>query len=216
MSRASKDEGQTVDIVFTYLSNSCRPYSVNEVHNNLQKEFSLAKPAVQRALDSMVLEGSLREKTYGKQKIYFVDQSKTTPVTSQEAAQVDEELAQLTQECQQLTEEVRLLESKASGVSKQKSLQQLKQEKESLLKECEHLETRVASLKQASGGVDPVENRKVRDKRTRRVLEWRKRKRLATSSLDAILEFYVKPKKALMEEMGIETDEDYDAVLPPL
>ena len=217
MSKAAKsDESQVADIVFAYLRDSSRPYSVNDIHNNLQKEFGLGKPAVQRALDGMVADGTLREKVYGKQKIYFADQSKCTPVSSQTLLQLDEELAAVTTEWQQLSDEVRAMESQASGLSKVKSVDELRRECRELEKECQELEQKLQTLKQGSRGVDPAENRKVKDKLVRLVTEWRKRKRLASNSLDAILEACPKPKKALMEEMGLDTDEEFNAVLPKL
>lgn len=41
---------------------------------NLQKEHGLGKAAVVKALDQLAQEGKIKEKTYGKQKIYFADQ----------------------------------------------------------------------------------------------------------------------------------------------
>ena len=41
------------------------------------------------------------------------------------------------------------------------------------------------------------------------VKEWRKRKRMCTDVMNAILEGYPKPKKDFLEEVGIETDEDF-------
>lgn len=217
MSKGGKaDDLQVADTVFSYLKDSSRPYSVNDIHNNLQKDFGLAKPAVQRALDAMTADAVLREKVYGKQKVYFVDQSKCTPVNSQEMVQLDEEVATVTAEWQELSDTVRTLEAQANGLCKEKSVADLRRESKDLEKECQQLEEKLEALKKGSRGVDPVESRKVKDKLIRQVIEWRKRKRMATSSLDAILESVPKPKKALMEEMGIETDEDYDVVMPQL
>nr|XP_009508185.1 PREDICTED: homologous-pairing protein 2 homolog [Phalacrocorax carbo] len=44
--------------------------------------------------------------------------------------------------------------------------------------------------------------------------EWRRRKRMATELLEAILEGYPKSKKQFFEEVGIETDEDHNITLP--
>ena len=46
------------------------------------------------------------------------------------------------------------------------------------------------------------------------IKEWRKRKRLTTDILDAILEGYPKKKKDLFEEVGIETDDDAGVIFP--
>ena len=46
------------------------------------------------------------------------------------------------------------------------------------------------------------------------VKEWRKRKRMCTNVIDAILESYPKSKKEFFEEVGIETDEDFGVKFP--
>lgn len=212
----SKDDAQAADIVFGYLKSCSRPYSVNDVHNNLQKDFGLGKAAVQRAIDLMVQEGTVREKVYGKQKIYYADQTNTTPVSSQGAAELESRIAELTTERQELAESVRELESQASGLKCGKTLEQLTDELTILLHDCEQMEEKVKKVKAGSGGVDPVVSRKVKQKRIVRVIEWKKRKRIACDSLDAILESCPKPKKAFMEEVGIETDEDYGVVMPKI
>lgn len=202
--------------VFHYLKSACRPYSVNDIHNNMQNSTGLGKAAVQRAIDSLVEEGTVKEKAYGKQKIYYVDQSKVDPVSPEEMAAIDEKIAALTPEAKQLAEEVKRLEAQASGLGKEKSVAELRAEAHALEKECTELEARLQTLKEGSGGVDPVENRKIKEQWTRNVKLWRERKRLASGILDMILEGYPKPKKALLEEIGIETDEDYDVTIPKL
>ena len=44
--------------------------------------------------------------------------------------------------------------------------------------------------------------------------EWRKRKRIATDIVDAVMEGYPKRKKDLYEEVGLETDEEVGVTLP--
>jgi 26S proteasome regulatory subunit (ATPase 3-interacting protein) len=180
----------------------------------MQKEWSFGKTAVQRALDQLVDEGTVREKTYGKQKIYFADQSKFSPFKSEAVANLDTELAEVTAEFRELNEEVRKLESEASGLTNEKSVDELIDEDKLLDDEIEKLEQRLLAVKQNSGGVDPAVNRKVRNKWNKYVSEWRKRKRLATGVMDMLLESCPMPKKKMIEEIGIETDEDSKAVLP--
>uniref|UniRef100_A0A8K9V9I4 Homologous-pairing protein 2 homolog n=1 Tax=Oncorhynchus mykiss TaxID=8022 RepID=A0A8K9V9I4_ONCMY len=61
-------------IIFAYLNEKNRPYSAQDVFNNLQKQHGLGKTAVVKAMEQLALEGKIKEKTYGKQKIYFADQ----------------------------------------------------------------------------------------------------------------------------------------------
>lgn len=46
------------------------------------------------------------------------------------------------------------------------------------------------------------------------VVQWRKRRRYANDMLDGIMEGYPHPKKQLIEEIGLETDEEVGAVMP--
>lgn len=64
---------------------------------------------VQRALDSLVAEGKVKEKVYGKQKVYMVDQSLFPVVSEAELKKMDKEMTdqqeKLTtaqKQCQQL------------------------------------------------------------------------------------------------------------------
>uniref|UniRef100_A0A8C3V1Q9 Homologous-pairing protein 2 winged helix domain-containing protein n=1 Tax=Catharus ustulatus TaxID=91951 RepID=A0A8C3V1Q9_CATUS len=51
-----------------------RPYSAQDAFGNLQREHGLSKAAVVKALEQLAQQGRIREKVYGKQKIYFADQ----------------------------------------------------------------------------------------------------------------------------------------------
>lgn len=64
----SKDEQKVLD----YLEKMNRPYSVNDILQNLHNE--VTKAAVQKALDQLVSKEKIREKIYNKQKIYTVVQ----------------------------------------------------------------------------------------------------------------------------------------------
>lgn len=56
------------EAVFKYLQQTNRPYSANDIMMNLHKEFG--KTAIQKALDELVEATRIREKIYGKQKVY--------------------------------------------------------------------------------------------------------------------------------------------------
>ena len=73
---------------------------------------------------------------------------------------------------------------------------------------------KLAALKRLSGNVTADERRRVQEQHGRRVVEWRKRKRIATDIIDAIMEGYPKKKKDLLEEIGLETDEEVGVTLP--
>jgi len=212
MSKVNED--QAVDIVFNYLSKQTRPFSAGEVHNNLQTEFGLSKGLVQKVLDKLVLENTVKEKTYGKSKIYFANQDDVQTVDEAAIRTLEAHIQKYTEEYQSVSKELKSTEVKMTALSKQLPMTEIQAKITSLTKDVTDMTEKLEKLKKASKGVDPAENIKIRGQRKYLVQEWRKRKRLANTALDMIMEGYPASKKKLMEEVGIETDEDNDAVMP--
>uniref|UniRef100_A0A8V0ZQ49 PSMC3 interacting protein n=1 Tax=Gallus gallus TaxID=9031 RepID=A0A8V0ZQ49_CHICK len=92
---------------------------------------------------------------------------------------------------------------------------------EELKKDCASYTEKLERIKSATNQVTPEEKEKVCSEQKLYCKEWRRRKRMATELLDAILEGYPKSKKQffehfvlVQEEVGIETDEDHNVTLP--
>lgn len=64
-----------------FMENENRPYAFSEIHERLGKQHS--KQAIQKAIESRVARNQIIEKTYGKQKIYCVN-NKLGNVNNQE------------------------------------------------------------------------------------------------------------------------------------
>ncbi|EDL03882.1 homologous-pairing protein 2 homolog isoform X1 [Mus musculus] len=103
--------------------------------------------------------------------------------------------------------ELKELTSALTTPEMQKEIQELK-------KECAQYTERLKNIKAATNHVTPEEKEKVYRDRQKYCKEWRKRKRMTTELCDAILEGYPKSKKQFFEEVGIETDEDHNVLLP--
>lgn len=56
------------EAVLKYLADTNRPYSANDITQNLNKKFG--KTEILRALDALVSKEQIMEKVYGKQKVY--------------------------------------------------------------------------------------------------------------------------------------------------
>ncbi|XP_043240566.1 homologous-pairing protein 2 homolog [Amphibalanus amphitrite] len=203
---------KTSSSVFKYLHDQNRPYSVTDIHMNLHKEYG--KTAVQKSLDALVEEKKVMEKVYGKQKVYVVNQELFPKAEEAEIKGMDAKIAELTA---QLTEEAvaaRELEARLKATTNSLTSEQAKRE----LKQCEQdvasRTGKLAALKRLSGNVTADERRRVQERHRRLVTEWRKRKRIATDIVDAIMEGYPKKKKDLLEEIGLETDEEAGVTLP--
>ncbi|XP_010074723.1 PREDICTED: homologous-pairing protein 2 homolog, partial [Pterocles gutturalis] len=76
-----------------------------------------------------------------------------------------------------------------------------------LRKDCASYAEKLERIKSATNHVHPPHRLQVCSEQKLYCKEWRRRKRMATELLDAILEGYPKSKKEFFEEVGIETDD---------
>lgn len=201
-------------MVLRYLQEQNRPYSAQDVFGNLQREHGLGKAAVVKALEQLAQQGKIREKTYGKQKIYFAGQDQFDTVSDADLQTLDAKIVALTAKVQSLQQSCRHLEAELKELTSALTTPEMQREIEQLKAQCAVFTERLQGIKGAAAHVTPEEKEQVYLERQRVCREWRVRKRMATELCEAILEGYSKSKKALFEEVGIETDEDHN-VAPP-
>lgn len=209
----SKDAG-AASIILNYLNVKNRPYSAQDVFGNLQKQHGLGKTAVVKAMELLAQQGKIREKVYGKQKIYFADQSQFTDVSDTELKSMDGKISELNSQIQGVQQDCRQLDAELRGLNSSMTTKELISEIEELKKECVESKQRLERIKNATNHVTPEEKEKVYKERSQFVREWKKRKRLTNDIMDAVLEGYPKSKKQFSEEVGIETDEDCKVTVP--
>uniref|UniRef100_H2ZD74 Homologous-pairing protein 2 homolog n=1 Tax=Ciona savignyi TaxID=51511 RepID=H2ZD74_CIOSA len=193
------------DAIFDYMKTQNRPYSVGDIFSNLHKEYG--KTAVTKTVEVLSQRGKLLEKVYGKTKIYVVHQSQFPVVQKDELTKHDDEIKQLNEEVVSLQTENQkrssLLNQLNSSVTTADAMEQVKKLGEEVKKMQNHLN----SLKSMSGSIDPTQKKKTLEQHKTFVGQWRKRKRMTSDLMNAVLEGYPKSKKLFLEEVGIETDE---------
>uniref|UniRef100_A0A3Q0RY77 Homologous-pairing protein 2 homolog n=1 Tax=Amphilophus citrinellus TaxID=61819 RepID=A0A3Q0RY77_AMPCI len=209
---SKKENGAS--LILAYLNEKNRPYSAQDVFCNLQKQHGLGKTAVVKAMELLALEGKIKEKTYGKQKIYFADQAQFKDVNDADLKAMDHQISELSGEVQSLTQSCRQLDAELKELNSSLTTEEMVSEIRDLKAECSGYGARLEKIKSASNHITPEEKDKVYKERDLYVKEWKKRKRLASDMISAILEGYPKSKKEFLEEVGVETDEDCKAVLP--
>ncbi|KAK7940573.1 hypothetical protein WMY93_003899 [Mugilogobius chulae] len=209
---SKKDNGASV--ILAYLNEKNRPYSAQDVFCNLQKQHGLGKTAVVKAMELLAIEGKIKEKMYGKQKIYFADQSQFQDVSDDDLKEMDAQISKLNVELQSLTQNCRQLDSELKELNNSLTTEEITKEIKQLKEECSGFKTRLDKIKSATNHVTPEEKEKVCKERNLYVKEWKKRKRLASDMMNSILEGYPKSKKEFLEEVGVETDEDYKVTIP--
>ena len=98
----------------------------------------------------------------------------------------------------------------------QPTTEDAEKEIQSLEKTVSGLEERLHKVSNEQNLVSKVERETIKKKHELAVKEWRKRKRMCTNIIDAILENYPKSKKDFFEDVGIETDEEVGAKIPDM
>jgi hypothetical protein len=74
------------------------------------KDIGLKQAVCQRVLDSLVAEGEVTEKTFKKQKLYWVNQSKKPDPDPEGLKSMDEQIEKLKEEHDKLQQTCRTLE----------------------------------------------------------------------------------------------------------
>lgn len=212
MSKSKDASG--VALILDYLNEKNRPYSAQDVFSNLQKQHGLGKTAVVKAVELLAQQGKIKEKIYGKQKIYFADQSQFTDVSDTELKGMDNQISELNTLVQTVSQSCRQLDSELKELNSSLTTKEMMSEIQELTQECALYRERLAKIKSATNHVTPEEKEKIHKEQSLYVKEWKKRKRLATDMMGAILEGYPKSKKQFLEEVGIETDEDCKVTMP--
>lgn len=212
MSKGAAQEERALEVVRDYMLRQNRPYSAQDVVLNLHKEFG--KTLVVKVLDGLVDAGDLKEKTLSKQKIYYPNQDNFPSFDESELKTLDAEIQRMSEEVKALTEKKRELEASLRSLEASLQTEQLRIRMEELRKECLTLETKKKNLQNSGEKVDPQDKKTAMDNKQKYVRVWRKRKRIAEDILNTILENCPKKKRDLVEEIGVEIDEDSCLNLP--
>ncbi|EDO49087.1 predicted protein [Nematostella vectensis] len=198
---SKKKDSEAADAVLSYLVKNNRPYSAVDIFTNLHKEYG--KTAVQRSLESLASEDKIQEKVYGKQKVYAPKQDQFSDYDEGEIKKMDSQIASLQQKLKELQDKFNQQEN---GILMHFLF----------FSQCDNYKQRLTKMKSADNHVSPEVKDQIHKNHKQSVTMWRKRKRMCTDILNSILEGYPKPKRQLIEDVGLETDEDYGVVIPSI
>ncbi|XP_066499155.1 homologous-pairing protein 2 homolog [Hoplias malabaricus] len=210
----SKKDAGSADVILAYLNEKNRPYSAQDVFGNLQKEHGFGKTAVVKAMEQLAQDGRIKEKVYGKQKIYFADQSQFADVSDADLKEMDNHISELNSQVQTVSQACRQLDAELKELNSSLTTAEMTSQIKELKSETGDYKERLEKIKSATNHVTPEEREKVYKERSLYVKEWKKRKRLVSDMIGAILEGYPKSKKQFLEEVGVETDEDHKVTIP--
>ena len=114
-------------------------------------------------------------------------------------------------------DELKSVDGQIKALMSQPTNAEAKRSTELLREDVERLESRLKTLTEQKGQMISKKDKENMEKTlATAVKEWRKRKRMCVSVMDAILENYPKSKRSFIEDVGIETDEDVGKKIPDI
>uniref|UniRef100_A0AAV1U3J4 Homologous-pairing protein 2 winged helix domain-containing protein n=1 Tax=Peronospora matthiolae TaxID=2874970 RepID=A0AAV1U3J4_9STRA len=193
--------------VLDYMRKTNRPYSLLNVLENMHRV--IAKPSLTTLLDNLVAKKELVSKTYGKAKIYFVNQENLPVPSEQERVALEEQIKAVTAECTALEQQLKKAETTLAGLASQISDTDLDTMLTQLDEEAAALEKKIKTLDQQdraplSPGRKETLKRKFATYRT----AWVARKRIAMDGINQIADGMEKKPKVVLDLVGLETDEE--------
>lgn len=195
------------ETVRAFMKSANRPYSGNDVFSGLQRQ-GVGKSAVDKALDQLVGENELYVKVYGKQKVYCAVQPDATAEDRTEVAAMDEELLKTDRAVREAERRYRQSEAELKALRGTCTADELSRNVAELQRAVSGFRERLDGHRStATAAVSEKDKELAKKDYERLAKEYRKRKRACTDILDSILENCPKTKRALFEEIGIETDE---------
>jgi 26S proteasome regulatory subunit (ATPase 3-interacting protein) len=206
---ASLGEGEMdpSEVVIKYLRDQNRPYSTNDIFSNLREE--IKKPSVQKALDHLTEQGRITEKVYGKQKVYVVKQEHLNAKDlGQELHDLDSKLNALSHKLASAEQELKSSENLFHELQCSPTTSEAQEEQKVLENKVQTLKEKLESISKSTVKIPEDDKERIQTDHENSIKEWKKRKRLCMDIIDTILESYPDSKRSLLNEMGIETDED--------
>ncbi|XP_041736568.2 homologous-pairing protein 2 homolog isoform X3 [Coregonus clupeaformis] len=164
-------------------------------------------------MEQLAQEGKVKERTYGKQNIYFADQAQFAELSEADLKAMDSRISDLSTQVEAVSQGCRQLDAELKELNSSLTTEEMSEILE-LKAECSGYREHLEKIKSATNHVTPEQKEKVYKERHLYVKEWKKRKRLASDMMGSILEGYPKTKKQFLEEVGVETDEDCKVTMP--
>ncbi|OII72434.1 uncharacterized protein cubi_00429 [Cryptosporidium ubiquitum] len=198
--------GDAGEAIFNYMKEQNRPYSVQNVVDNLHNVYS--KKQVTDEMDRLATEGKFVCKEYGKQKVYLIDQSDCKELNKEEMEALDKSILSSESELNDLEARLKQLKQETRNISVPLPIdvleEKIKQENlknESLMEEISRKEKMLGE----DCEIIPVEKLKeLKNNLTKKQAKLKKLKTACKSAVDTFSESMERKASDLMEEIGIE------------
>ncbi|XP_028166743.1 homologous-pairing protein 2 homolog [Ostrinia furnacalis] len=195
------------EAILKYLVDTNRPYSCADVTVNLRGAYT--KTVVQKNLDALAESGKIKCKLYGKQKVYAAIQLDNQEAEN-DVEDYDALFKTLTETLAEKSNGLKAAETTLKTLTSAPTTTSAKSQIAEARTRIESLEAKLGTLRNSTEVLSADEKATIMNAHDTMLREYRKRKRICSDILEAILEGYPKTKKTLLDELCIETDEMVD------
>lgn len=179
------------------------------VVDSLQRQ-GVKKTGAERALASLVAQGVIQKKEYGKSNIFIISQDKLDLPDAEATAALDEEVKQLTARTTELDEVIGGLRSRVAQLGVTLSLDEAKEELERVTGVAKKNEEKLERLGDGSSLLSKEDKLRVETKYFAMLSAWKTRKKMVKNIADTIGESSGMKPAEFYEEVGVEVDEEQD------
>lgn len=201
--------------VLEFMNTQNRPFSFSQIQKN-SGDFS--KSDIEKALQHLVDNSRVFEKTYGKQKIYCVcqEEEKVAGNMEDDLKDMDRQINTLTYDLDEINKNLQTKSNKLQERRTKMTVDEAVSEKLKLEQEIAALKQELKAFEECSKPISESERIKICEEYHKYEKEYKSRKRICRDIVNQIMENYPKSEKVLLGEVGIETDEEVGFKYEPL
>ncbi|PKC74560.1 putative hop2 protein [Rhizophagus irregularis] len=192
-------------MIVDYLRKTNRPYSATDVSNNLHG--AITKTVAQKVLNALAIKSEVRQKVYGKQSVYVINQEQFESPSQEELNDMDSKIEELKKEVDKYKEKNRQLTSELATLNNSLTNEQCEERLKVLTEQNRKYEERLKELQSGTKQFSVDDAKRIDEKFEKNRKFWRQRKRMFDEIVSTILDAIDMKKKVFEdEELFIERD----------
>ena len=196
--------GSIESTVHKYLLERNRPYSINDLFNNLHG--SISKPALTKALNSLVAKEEITCKVFGKSTLYVMRQDLYETPSQVQLDEMDNQICELKEQVAYLKDSNKARSSELSTLTSSLTLEDALERISNLRNSNEQATRKLQELESGARRVDPVQKQLVDKSFDVCQKAWRVRKKMCMEIVGMLRESTGQSAAELFEEVGMEKD----------
>ncbi|KAI9138512.1 Tat binding protein 1-interacting protein-domain-containing protein [Paraphysoderma sedebokerense] len=202
---AKGDEAE--QLILSYLRKQNRPYSAVDVFNNLHG--AVGKSNVPKILNTLAERNEITAKQFNKTIVYVANQDDLPTPSPEELDRMDKEINSLKEDVMKLKEETAGLQSTFNTLKNALTDEEIEARLAELAEENAKYDARLQKLREGGRVISVEDKKRIEQDFEKMRKAWVTRKRKCKEILDTMLEHNPMKPSQFMEELGIETDEQF-------